>query len=105
MIFLKLAALATPLVSMQTLAVTFEQGIVPLIVAVIAGVAPLSAVVLTYRRQATKMSEIHVLVNSRLTEALDEIQALKGTLVRKDTVIADQAQAADLARIPPSSKG
>lgn len=31
--------------------------------------------------QKKNLSEIHVLVNSRLTEALDEIQALKRALV------------------------
>ena len=72
----------------------------PVWVAVIAGCPALVAVILSHRRAGKKMEQIHVLVNSRLTEALDEISALKGTLVRKDLVIADQADAAEVSRAP-----
>lgn len=37
-----------------------------------------------------KQAEIHVLVNSRLSEALAEIKTLEGLIERKDQVIADQ---------------
>jgi hypothetical protein len=93
MIF-KLAMLVAPMGAMQVVAVTYELGVVPIIVAVIAGIAPLTAVFLSYRKQAVKMQEIHVLVNSRLTEALDEIASLKRTLDRKDAVIGEQASLA-----------
>jgi hypothetical protein len=44
--------------------------------------------ILQARKASTKLSEIHVLVNSRLSVALDEIASLKG-------VISRQASAAD----------
>jgi hypothetical protein len=87
--------LALPASVMQVIAVSFELGYVPIITAVIAGIVPMSAVVLSYRKQSTKMEEIHVLVNSRLTEALDEISSLKATMERKDAVIAEQTKSKD----------
>jgi len=92
-----LAALlmALPASVMQVIAVSFELGYVPIITALIAGVVPMSAVILSYRKQSGKMEEIHVLVNSRLTEALEEIASLKVTLERKDAVIADQTKSKD----------
>jgi hypothetical protein len=39
-----------------------------------------------------RQEEIHVLVNSRLTEALDEIASLKSRIDAKDKVIADQSK-------------
>jgi hypothetical protein len=87
--------MALPASAMQVMAVSFELGYVPIITALIAGIVPLTAVVLSYRRQAVKMEEIHVLVNSRLTEALTEISSLKATLERKDAVIADQTKSKD----------
>ena len=86
---------ALPAGVMQVIAVSFELGYVPIITAVIAGIVPMSAVVLSYRKQSTKMEEIHVLVNSRLTEALDEISSLKATMERKDAVIAEQTKSKD----------
>jgi hypothetical protein len=49
-------------------------------IALIAAAAPVGAVVVTARKSARKVQEIHVLVNSRLSEALDEIDALKRDL-------------------------
>jgi hypothetical protein len=92
---LGLAVTTLPAGAMQVVAVSFELGYVPIITALIAGIVPLTAVILSYRKQATKMQEIHVLVNSRLTEALDEISSLKATLERKDAVIADQTKSKD----------
>ena len=92
---LGLVVTALPASAMQVVAVSFELGYVPIITALIAGIVPLTAVVLSYRKQSTKMQEIHVLVNSRLTEALDEIASLKVTLERKDAVIADQTKSKD----------
>lgn len=43
-----------------------------------------------HRETKARQEEIHVLVNSRLTEALDEIVALKNRLDSKDKVISDQ---------------
>jgi hypothetical protein len=42
-----------------------------------------------------KQAEIHVLVNSRLSEALSEIQTLKNLIEKKDAVIADQTVSKD----------
>jgi hypothetical protein len=42
-----------------------------------------------------KQQEIHVLVNSRLSEALSEIQTLKNLIEKKDAVIADQTVSKD----------
>ena len=39
-----------------------------------------------------KQAEIHILVNSRLSESLSEIQALKRMIEKKDAVIADQTK-------------
>ena len=65
---------------------------VPIAVAAVAGVPALVAVMLSHRRAGRKIEEIHVLVNSRLSEALEEISTLKTTLDRKDAVIADQTR-------------
>ena len=90
-----LSLLTLPVSMMQVIAVCFEMGYVPIITAVIAGIVPMTAVVMSYRKQSTKMEEIHVLVNSRLTEALDEIASLKVTMERKDAVIAEQTKSKD----------
>jgi hypothetical protein len=69
------------------------------IAASIAAIAPMCMIYLTFRKNAkgiqenTKsLAEIHVLVNSRLTEALDEIASLKNRIDAKDAVIADQTK-------------
>jgi hypothetical protein len=52
----------------------------PLWIAMIAAAPPTLAVVLVRREQGKKLDEIHVLVNSRLATALDEIAALKSAI-------------------------
>ena len=68
---------------------------VPVWAALVAGLVPLAGVYWSHRRAGRKIEQIHVLVNSRLTEALDEIASLKATLDRKDAVIADQTVSKD----------
>jgi hypothetical protein len=65
---------------------------VPIVVALIAGVAPLTAVIVTARTSKKRVAEIHVLVNSRLTQALNEIADLKKMLDAKDKVLAEQRE-------------
>lgn len=71
---------------------------VPIVVALIAGVVPLTAVILSHRRAGKKIEQIHVLVNSRLTQALNEISDLKRTLEAKDAVLAEQRE--EIGRSP-----
>ena len=66
-------------------------------VALVASTAPMLTVLLTYRKQKGRLeaqdervAEIHVLVNSRLSQALDEIDTLKATVQRKEDVIAER---------------
>lgn len=55
----------------------------PLFVAGIAGTATILAAVITARLGTRKqLTEIHVLANSRLQEALDEIQTLRRQVAR-----------------------
>jgi len=82
--------MALPMAAMQTVAITFELGVVPIVVALIAGVAPMTAVIISSRKSGRKMEEIHVLVNSRLTQALEEIESLKVTLSAKEAVLAEK---------------
>jgi len=65
---------------------------VPIVVALIAGISPLTAVVVTARTSKKRVAEIHVLVNSRLTQALNEIADLKKMLDAKDKVLAEQRE-------------
>jgi hypothetical protein len=53
----------------------------------------LAAVVGTYRRNSRKLDQIHVLVNSRLSDALDEIHAMR-------QILTDE-QAAEIASSEP----
>lgn len=49
----------------------------PIVISLIAAIAPTLAVIGTWLVQRKKLGEIHVLVNSRLTEALQQIEKLK----------------------------
>ena len=51
---------------------------------VLAAAIPAAAVVIAALLGRRKLEEIHVLVNSRLSEALDEIKALKAQLPDED---------------------
>jgi hypothetical protein len=57
------------------------------------GVILAAIITATASRQKKKLEEIHVLVNSRLTEALEEITALKEALVQseKETETAEES--------------
>lgn len=57
--------------------------------AIIAAVPPTLAVWVSHKKQAKEIEKVHVLVNSRLTTALEEIALLKTTLSKRD---ADRAQ-------------
>ena len=77
------------------LTVLATADFIPVAVAAVAGIPALLAVFLSHRVAGKKIEQVHVLVNSRLTEALDEIASLKITLDRKDAVIADQTRSKD----------
>jgi len=77
-------------VSAIPLASLSEGSVAILGAALIAAVAPTLAVYFSHRRAATRIEQIHVLVNSRLTQALAEINSLKATLDKKDIVLAEQ---------------
>ena len=49
----------------------------PYLIAAIAAFAPCMAVILGFIHTRKKVEEIHVLVNARLDEALNEIETLK----------------------------
>jgi len=78
------------LVSSTPMIAAVSVDYVPIVVALVAGVAPLTAVILSHRKQSKAVAEVHVLVNSRLTQALNEISDLKRTLDAKDQVLAEQ---------------
>ena len=78
-----------------SLAVLATTDFIPIAVAAVAGLPALLAVILSHRQAGKKIEQVHVLVNSRLSEALDEIASLKVTLDRKDAVIADQTKTKD----------
>lgn len=78
--------------------VLISKDYMPLYAALATSIVPLLAIVLAYRRSGKKLQEIHILVNSRLDEALTEIVSLKKMLDRKDAVIATQEAAALTAK-------
>jgi len=81
------------LVAVTPILATISVDYVPIVVALIAGAVPLTGVILSHRRAGRKIEQIHVLVNSRLTQALNEISDLKKTLEAKDHVLAEQREA------------
>ena len=59
----------------------------PIWVAVIAAVAPTLAALFTGCENGRKLDAVHVLVNSRLSEALDEIKTLRGIVSTQGTAL------------------
>lgn len=53
-------------------------------VAAIAAIGPVGAVIVSYKKGASKLAEVHVLVNNRLDEALTEIADLKKEREERD---------------------
>jgi len=80
------------------LTVVVAADLTPLMVGGMAGAVSLGGIYLSHRLASKKIAEIHVLVNSRLTEALNEISDLKTIVARKDSVIQEQAEEKELRR-------
>ena len=76
------------------------HDLIPILPSLITALVPVLATVLAFLLQRRKIQQIHVLVNSRLTAALDEITKLRETLSPK-------AQAESQARVDvaPPVKG
>lgn len=51
--------------------------------AAVLSIAPTLAVILTWKQQKKQVAEIHTLVNSRLTEALEKITRLENQLIQE----------------------
>jgi len=54
-----------------------------ILVAVIVSLPPTAAVIVSARKNAKKGEEIHVLVNSRLATALEELEEVKAALQKE----------------------
>jgi len=52
-------------------------GLIIVIAALLAAIPPTLAVIFAQKKTDQQLGQIHVLVNSRLTEALDEIEKLR----------------------------
>lgn len=57
---------------------------VVILVAVIAALPPTLVAILARRTTSKKLDEIHILVNSRLSEALDKIAVLETIIAEKE---------------------
>lgn len=60
--------------------------------ALVFGAVTFGVIYFSFRKQTAKLDTIHTLVNSRLSQALDEISDLKETLLAKDIVLAQQRE-------------
>ena len=54
-----------------------------ILVAVIVSLPPTAAVIVSARKNAKKVEEIHVLVNSRLATALEELEEVRTALQKE----------------------
>ncbi len=70
-----------------------EPALLAFLAAAAALIAPTAAVIVAHFITKRRLTQIHVLVNSRLTEALKEIQDLKITLSRERDSAARAAEA------------
>jgi len=57
--------------------------VTPIIVAVIVSLPPTAAVIISARKNAKKVEEIHLLVNSRLATALEELEEVRTALQKE----------------------
>lgn len=60
-----------------------DSVLIALIAAIPPALVSIAAVWVSYRKQSARIEQIHVLVNSRLQAALDEIRLLKKALAKK----------------------
>lgn len=81
-----------------TRAVAAREAVAPTILPWVTAGVPLIGIVLTWFLTRTKLQEIHVLVNSRLSKALEEIAELRTQISDRDPGNVRKASEASLAQ-------